>query len=334
MKVSAIFISSILYATSWNCFAWEPCKPFCDAGCSGAAIDNMGVNVSSKIADLTGSKNNLSSSLNETINAFTDFSLSFESSQIEKQESVLTAMDGFTKKITFNDVLLAKYLSAMAEQTTFAIVNALKYSQKLEFFHWNANQFDVNGCFVSPYTKLEAGSFVAFIEQLSTEELDRHSLASITYEAFSNRLSSQLSLEEQSEWLEENADSTSGEDQARKLGFRKALANKNQHSDLRDKAIVKLEAIISARQIFTLREIENDKGFSNFLTVLYGDSVDTIIRGDGSHNLLFAHEYYVGNSHNIQSRLVFASNAKNINLQELLKVGRDTNLLKSLSNIR
>ena len=132
-RILPIFILVCLPSISYANFGLGPCCPPsvcgiipCDSGCAGAAINQMGTNISSGFNNLSSAHQDLTSAVQDAIDAMTDLGTDVNDALMNQNSDLMDGLSASTAKIELSNNVATKSLERLADHSISSLVNALK----------------------------------------------------------------------------------------------------------------------------------------------------------------------------------------------------------------
>ena len=332
-RISSAVATFVIFIFSKQALAWEPCLPFCDAGCSGAAMKKMASDTVSSINQYKKECAELTKSLASSSTEFADLAVDMTEGLFSNHTDTITALDGLVRKLTLSTNKSAKYHEANANAITNTFVKNLKDLLKVKSFINSHERYGELGQYSHPYL------FKATCPDCSVEPLHvlsdlekklskkKSKLALISFESSGDANNSVLKNKVQNDWLKQNFNTTlTTDDVARMQGF---FIKKTSDSNPRSKAIRKLKSVLVANR-FAETSSSNFEGYSklNLSTYLKETSFDSLLRGHEANSISDDMSAVMKqNDHALLIRQALSQNAINTNLNKLNEVGRQRNIL-------
>jgi hypothetical protein len=89
-------------------YAWVPCMPFCDAGCGGAALQAMGVSITSAMQAQGSANQQLLSAINDLTQTNVEFGTDLADRWTSSTMDILSALDARTNKLELAQTMQIK----------------------------------------------------------------------------------------------------------------------------------------------------------------------------------------------------------------------------------
>ncbi|MBD3587598.1 hypothetical protein HHX48_17810 [Salinimonas sp. HHU 13199] len=338
-KISSA-VATFIFIFSKQAMAWEPCLPFCDAGCSGAAMSRLASDTVSSINQYKIECTELTKSLASSSTEFADLTADMTEALFSNHTDAITALDGFVGKITLSTTQSAKFHEANANTITNTFVKNIKDLSKVKSFINSHERYGELGQYSHPYLfkascpdcALEPVHVLSDLESKLAKTKSK--LALITFESSGESSNSVLKNRVQHDWLTTNfaASSLSPVEVARMQGI---FIKESSDSNPRYKAIRKLKSVVVANRI-TETSNSNVEGYSklNLSTYLKGTTFDTLLRGHEANSISDDMSAVMKqNDHALLIRQALSQNAINTNLNKLNEVGRQRNILLAIKLI-
>lgn len=134
----------IVFATFLVCnqaFAWQPCMPFCDAGCGGAALQTMGASISSALQSQASTNQQLLQALNDTTQSTVSLGTDLVDVWTSDTMDLLSALDARTAKIELANTAKIKALEISTDTTNKVFAQTLREKYIAEKISENNRDF-------------------------------------------------------------------------------------------------------------------------------------------------------------------------------------------------
>ncbi|MFA0809396.1 hypothetical protein [Microbulbifer epialgicus] len=134
IKYTTILLCAVLNSPIVNAnFGFGPCCPPsvcgiipCDSGCAGAAINQMGTNVSNSLTQLNSAHQNLTSAVQDSIDSMSDLGTDINDVLIQQNQDLLDGFSASTNRIELANLQALKSSEANTEHLVRSFVHALK----------------------------------------------------------------------------------------------------------------------------------------------------------------------------------------------------------------
>ena len=336
IKISSAVATFLIFIFSKQALAWEPCLPFCDSGCSGAAMTEMASDTVTSINKYKKECAQLTRNLASSSTEFADLTADMTEGLFSNHTNAITALDGLVSKITLSTTQSAKFHETNANTITNTFVKNIKDLSKVKSFIHSDERYGELGQYSHPYLfkascpdcSVEPVQVLSDLESKLTRTKSK--LALITFESSGEANNSVLKNRLQNDWLTTNFDSSlSPNELARMHGI---FIKMRSGSNARNQAIRKLKSVLVASRI-TETSNSNVEGYSklNLSTYLKGTSFDSLLRGHEANSISDDMSAVMKqNDHALLIRQALSQNAINTNLNKLNEVGRQRNILLAI----
>lgn len=336
MAISKAIMFFGALVASLNVHAWQPCLPFCDAGCSGMAMTKFSADTVSSVSQYQSKCLELTNALGESSQEFANLTADLSESFFSKHTETVTALDGLTSKLTMTFAKRAKVHSTSADLLVNTFVSKIRELSKVASYINTDAIYGTRGQFIHPY--LFKGACTDCTDEPISMLLDlsknlnkrRAQYSLIAFESSGEASNSQLKSSSQIEWVQDHFnESLDGEKQARLNGF---LSVTGESKSPRAKAIRKLKSVLQGVQIANKTEIEQERyTHLNLATFTKGKSFDSVLRGQEAYAVADDMTGVMRQTdHGLLLRQAFTQTATNINLLKLNLLGRQGNLYLAL----
>ncbi|OZB97543.1 hypothetical protein BBP29_17000 [Alteromonas macleodii] len=312
--------------------AWEPCKPFCDSQCSAKAISNMGRQITNDVSQLTSSCSEFSRVMFDVNTSFQNLAIEWNTTQIEKVEAEITAWDGLANKVLLNDLVTVKYFTTLSEQLVYSIQGALKASTKIRSFQYTSSLFSEQSLYNHPLAGNSKAIGVLSNAFTNESESEGH-FSQLIFESSKLSASSSSWRRKTTKWLEEGNYRNTDENFARFIGVQSKDSLESGQRSPSKIALLKLISIIKSRQIERHKKVNESLDDANILTVINGETVDSILRGSSLNDLVTQSNTALVNEHYLRTKSIHKRNEININLKVILEIAQEKALLKSTRSL-
>ncbi len=288
----------------------------------------MGQQLSNDLSQLTNTCSEFSRVMFDVNTSFQNLAIEWNTSQIEKIEAEITAWDGLTNKLLLNDLFTVKYFTTLSEQLVISIQGALKASTKLGSFQYTSSLFSERAVYNHPLAA-NAKALGALSKVFTKESESEGYFSQLIFESSQLSASSSSWIRKTTKWLEEGEPRNTDEDHARFIGIRASINLNAGELSPSKIALLKLISIIRSRQLERNKEIDEGLGGSNILTVLNGETSDSILRGSSLNDLITHSNTALVNEHYLRTQSIHKRNEININLKVILEIAQERALLKA-----
>lgn len=118
-----VFIISVISNSS---YAWVPCMPFCDAGCGGAALQAMGVSITSAMQTQGSANQQLLNAINDLTQTNVEFGTDMADRWTSSTMDILSGLDARTNKIELAQTMQIKEREFSTDAFNNVFVQALR----------------------------------------------------------------------------------------------------------------------------------------------------------------------------------------------------------------
>ena len=140
MKFKILILFSAL---SSSAYGWQPCLPFCDAGCGGAALQAMGASVSSALQSQASANQQLLQGLNDTTQSTVSLGTDLVDAWTSDTMDLLGALDARTAKIELANTATIKAHEFSTDAINNVFVQTLREKYLAEKVSDNNRDFSV-----------------------------------------------------------------------------------------------------------------------------------------------------------------------------------------------
>lgn len=144
MKTSNLIYILILLVLPKTSLAWVPCMPFCDAGCGGAALQAMGVSITSAMQTQGTANQQLLNAINDLTQTNVDFGTDMADRWTSSTMDILSALDARTNKIELAQTMQIKGREFSTDAFNNVFVQTLKEKYVAEQVSDNNRIFSKN----------------------------------------------------------------------------------------------------------------------------------------------------------------------------------------------
>jgi len=130
-----------LMLVSFKSIAWQPCQPFCDAGCGGAALLALGTSITGQSTTQTSANSTHLNGITNLINSYSQFGVDIVNLYTQDMMDTLSSLDARTNKIELALNQNQKTMVNMIDTKNNTIVNAFKESFIMKNVLDNNRQF-------------------------------------------------------------------------------------------------------------------------------------------------------------------------------------------------